>query len=308
MIRKFIPTLGALAALACLGLAQAGTITDADTVVLLGANLTGSGNGTLDFMMYTKGTNENKLSNIGVNWDDANTDVPTGDGSTDGGTYDEYFITSFGDLQEFYKVNFGITGPGQVTLVIFLDLDEAQTFDSDNLMNILDLWLDPTMVAGQDPTVAGSTYDAAGGDVDNADQNKIADATTAFTGGTLLASLDPVLFTNNLPEINNGGGFADYAFITDIDPFAYDPKQLLLFRQSISLLSNGAETKFLSGTVSSIDLCAAIPRPTNCIDPDPIPMSEPSTLALLGTGMLGFFILVGRRSRATVIATRRHRA
>ncbi len=276
---------------------HAGMITDADTIALVGdENITGSGNGTLAFMWYTKGVNENKQGGNGANWDDANTDVPTGDGNTDDGVYDEYFITSFGDLQEFYSLNFGVTGTGEITLVIFLDLDETEPFSPNNSLEILDLWLDPEAVAGEDPTVPTSDYDAAGGDVDDADQNVIADATEPFAGGELLAYLDP-LFTNNLPVTQQGGGFADYALITMIDPFAYNPSQLLLVHQKISVLSNGPETKFLSGLVASNDLCTGTPLPPNCIDPDPTPMNEPSTLALLGTGILGLFVLVRRRRR-----------
>src|SRR3954470_18363896 len=59
----------------------------------------GSGNGTLDFILFTESAGGTTNSSGSFNGDNANTDMPTGSGHT---TADESFITSIGEVRNFF--------------------------------------------------------------------------------------------------------------------------------------------------------------------------------------------------------------
>jgi len=214
-----------------------------DEIVAIPAGVVGSGNGTLDLLMFTESSggaqNVVNPSPPGFNGDNANTDTPTGDGSTDTLAFAESYVTTAGDFQAFYDLNFG---PGVIDeIVLFLDLNETTPGGPVNTLNLLDIILNPTSVAGSpDPSL----------DVVSSVQNAI---NQTYTGGTVLAYLDPEP-ADNLPLNNQGAGFADYAIFTGINPYSLSASDVLLFNMSMSVLSDGGETVFASGEFGPDDI------------------------------------------------------
>jgi hypothetical protein len=195
--------------------------------------------------------------------DDANGAMPTGGTSE---TPDEglFYLTTIGEIRAYYDQAFG---PGVVDrLVIFIDMQQAQQLSFRN--DLLEVVLNPENVTGNpDPS----------GDLTTAQQEAI----VGFSGGTVLAS---TAFDVIEPQtINAGNAWADWAAITQIDP--YDPifndSDTLLFHLIAGRFTAAAETLFLSGTATVNDI------------------PEPETLGLLGLGLAaaGWF---GSRRRSRV--------
>jgi hypothetical protein len=225
-------------------------------------NAEGSGNGTLDLRLVTfSGSdveNDGSLdAQCGVtfpgepnrcNYDNANTEAAQG-GGPGSDAFDESYVTTAGDIQDYYELNFGATTVGDIELVIFLDLNETGNNGgkANNTFKVLDIILNPDSIQGNpDPS----------GDVSSATQNAINQVFT-LGAGSLLAELDPEP-AENLPVIEQGAGFADYAIFTGIDPFSLDRESVLLFNFSMKLLNNGGEEIFLSGEFSGSD----VPEPS----------------------------------------------
>jgi hypothetical protein len=235
-------------------------------------NLVGSGNGTLDLRMGTFSGSEIGNEAGGFNGDNGNNTLPQGNGNADTNFFDESYVTTAGKLQDYYTLNYGVTTPGDVQLVVFLDLNETGGGKPNNTLSVLDIYLNPTSITGNP--------DPVGGDVTSDEQAAI---NQGFLGGTLLAFLDPEP-AGNLPVIEQGAGFADYAISTGIDPFVLDPMDVVLFNFSMSTLNNGAEEIFLDGTVRGSDI------------PDFPKIPEPSTALLLACGVS---LLALRQRRAS---------
>ena len=176
----------------------------------------------------------------------------------------ESYVTTAGDLQAFYDLNFGVGTIDEI--VLFLDLNETGGGQPNNGLLLVDIIEDPTTIQGS-PNPAG--------DVSGAEQAAI---DQVYTGGTTIASLDAA---KNLPTNAQGAGFADYAIFTGIDPYALDASVVLLFNISMDTLNNGAEEIFLSGEYSGDDIISAT-----------IPL--PAGLPLLLSGLMGLG-LIGRR-------------
>ena len=228
-------------------------------IVAIPSGVTGSGNGTLDLRLATfSGSEIGNTAGI-YDFDNGNNTLPQG-GGADTSSFAESYVTTAGELQNYYNLNFGATGPGQVQLVLFLDLNETGNGQLNNTLAILDIVLNPTTIQGN-PIPSG--------DVTGAQQAAI---NQVYTGGTLLAELVPEP-AGNLPVNNQGAGFADYAIATGIDPFLYSPTAIVLFNFSMNTLNNGAEEIFLSGTFAGTDI-ANLPG-----------VPEPGTGALLGAGL-----------------------
>jgi hypothetical protein len=216
-------------------------------IVPIPAGVTGSGNGTLDLRMMTFSGSEIQNDAGAFNGDNGNNALPQGGGSVTW-SFEESYATTAGKLQEFYDLNFG---PGNVNeVVLFLDLNETGDGQAVNTLGKLDIVLNPATVNGSPPIPGLSSSQQA-----NIDQ--------IYTGGSTIANLNPQP-AKNLPVNAQGAGFADYAIRTGIDPFSLNASDILLFNISMSMLNNGAEEWFLSGTFSGSDI-PVIPEPSTFI-------------------------------------------
>jgi hypothetical protein len=234
-------------------------------IMLIPSGVVGSGNGTLDLRMLTHSGSEIDNEAAGHNYDNGNNKASQGGGDN---SFAESYVTTAGKLQDYYNLNYGTTGPGQIELVIFLDLNETGTNgELTNTFDVLDIILNPSTIQG--------SPDPVNLDVTSAQQDAI---DQVFTGGSLIAELVPEP-ADNIPVNSQGAGFADYAIFTGIDPFALNASDVLLFNYSMSLLNNGAEEIFLDGEVAGSD----------------IPVPEPGSALLVGLGLMG--LAAGRRQR-----------
>jgi hypothetical protein len=226
--------------------AQAVVLICDEDIVAIGSDPVGSGNGTLDFLLFTESSGGAENSDGAFDGDDANTDMPTGVGNT---TVSESFITSFGDLRSFYLAQFS-DGNGGATIneiVLFVDLNEL-TGSAGIQLDALDIVIDYTQAFGD------SRDDPFGNDIPSNLQNATG---TGYSGGTLLAGLDsPKLLPLNV----QGAGFADYMIRTHINPFddAYSDETRILVYWASKGHSDGGESIFLSGEYGSDTM---IPEP-----------------------------------------------
>ena len=236
-------------------------------IVMIPSGVVGSGNGALDLRLLTHSGSEIDNASGSHDYDNGNNTTPQG-GGADINSFVESYVTTAGELQDYYTLNFGATGPGEVQLVVFLDLNETAGGDPNNTLGVMDIILNPTTIQGNpDPSL----------DVTSAQQAAI---DQVYTGGSLLAGLNPEPAAN-MPLNAMGAGFADYAIATGIDVFTLNASDVVLFNFSMDLLSDGGEELFLSGVFAGSDI-PGIP-----------PLPEPGTGLLLGMGlaMLG----AGRR-------------
>ncbi len=239
-----------LAASAALGLAlclllsapaaRADVIVDGDIFRLTG-NEIGSGNGTLDWLLFTESSGGSGNAAGGFNGDDACTDMPTGSGKT---TAVESYITSVGELRDFFRLNFPDGQGGSTVSDIVLCVDLNQTGPLDVVLNKLDVVIDYDAGFGDDRD------NPAGTDITSQLQNRTDDG---FSGGTVVANLDSA---KTLPLNEQGAGWADYAILTGIDPFdsAFTDETRILVHWDSSGHDDGGESIFISGTYSSEDI------------------------------------------------------
>ncbi len=234
------------------GAASAGLIAPSDILPTV-QGMTGSGNGTLNLRLMTwSGSEIDNNDGGGFDGDNAVNDLPQGGGS-DIEFFDESYVTTAGELQSYYNLNYGATTTGQVEIAIFLDLNETTGANQlTNSLSKLDIILNPTTINGNP---------VASGDVTGAEQTAI---DQGYTGGSTSATLSSSPL--NLPTNAQGAGWADYAILTGIDPFALSAADVVLFNISMDTLSDGGEEIFLSGTHSGQDVIEAqIPEPCTAI-------------------------------------------
>lgn len=259
-------------------------------ILAIPSGVTSSGNGTLDLRMFTHSGGEIDNMSGTFDGDDANTTLQTGVG--DMLSFSESYFTTVAELREFYELNF----PNPINeIVLFLDLNETGPGSPMNHLSLFEVISNPTGLPGSpDPSL----------DLTGAQQALIGQT---YSGGTLEAYLfDP---PENLPVVSNGGGFADHALFTGIDPYSLNASDTILFNISMNFLSNGPDKLFVSGTFAGSDI--GVPDyPEDPSDPggdpggdpgDPgIPhMPEPSSGVLLGIGILALAGARCRRKRKT---------
>ncbi len=237
---------------------------------------TGTGFGSYNVILFQNSAGGSGNSGGGVNVDNSNGNLPTGDPNTDSGS--QFWMTSIGDLRAFYDLSFGAN---KVTnIVLFFDVNETGQPQDLNLVT-LDIWKNAT-------TTTTALNPTGANDLTSTQQQSI----TGQTGGTLLTQLgnSPQL----LAQVATGSGADDWAIFTGINP--YDPllnaNDTLLFNFRINTLNNGPEALSISGTISNCDFPGQTCPGGTATTATGVP--EPSTFMLLGAGLL----IMGRRIRA----------
>ena len=122
-------------------------ITDA-SIVQIPENAVGSGNGTLDLILFTESAGGTQNSNGPFNGDNANTELPTGGGHT---TADESYVTSIGELRDYYRLNFpdGSGGSTANQIVILVDINQQGSGSSLEIhLDTLDIYRDYSATFG----------------------------------------------------------------------------------------------------------------------------------------------------------------
>ena len=250
LLRRLVQPVAALLPVLCLSFSAAADITTSN-IVAVPLHVVGSGNGTLDLRMFTYSGSDVQNTVGTFNGDNGNTDLAHG-GTLDRLQFAESYVTTAGDLKDYYRLNFATGAVNEV--VLFLDLNETGGGSPTNTLRKLDIVLNPTSIQGNPNAL---------GDVASSTQNNI---NQVYTGGITLAYLNPEP-ADNIPVNSQGAGFADYAIYTGINPFLLNDSDVLLFNISMGDLSNGPEEVFLSGTYSATDI---------------VPVPEPSTWAIAG--------------------------
>ncbi|MGI9517314.1 MAG: PEP-CTERM sorting domain-containing protein [Pirellulaceae bacterium] len=232
----------------CISSASHANVIQPGDVVAIPQNVVGSGNGTLDLRMFTFSGSEIDNSSGSFNADNANNTLPNSGGS-DTGSFVESYVTTAGELQDYYILNFPNGGGGSTVneMALILDLNETGGGQPLNSLDRLDIVINPATIQGN----PDASLDVNGAGQAGIDQ--------VYTSGSLAANLASAL---NVPTVQQGAGFADYAIYTGIAIFALDPNDVVLFNISMSTLNNGSEEIFLSGEFAPQDI-AAVPEPTS---------------------------------------------
>ena len=251
----------------------------------------GSGQGTLDLLLFTFSAGGSLNTQGSFNGDDANTDFSNGGGPTADNINSESYITSFGDLQNFYKLEFpdGLGGTTVNEIVVFVDINETGGLQ-DIILNRFE------MVTGYTIPSDATRQNPAANDITSAQQNSI-NTTWQSGNGTRIAKLASDA-PYSLAQVATGTGRADYFILTGINPFAYPSTDRLLFYWHNNGSNSGGEDVFLSGKYRAENLCTISGRPCVPLPPPPGVIPEPSSLLLLGSGSLGLLGFGVSRRRA----------
>ena len=237
------------------------TITAAD-IVATTQNEIGSGNGTLDLILFTESAGGANNSAGGFNGDNANTSMPTGNAAGSDIALGSY-ITSIDEIRDFYTLNFsdGMGGSTVKEIILFVDLNQIKGKSDVSLDGF-------KILSNYTQNFSDVRDNPLGNDITSALQNSTGDG---YTGGTVISILDS---PKTLPLNEPGAGWADYIVHTEVNPFspALDNARLL-FNWESSGHNGGGETVFLSGTYAT-------------------EVPEPDMIAMF---VLGSLLLISRR-------------
>jgi hypothetical protein len=236
----------------------------------------GSGLGLLDLVLLAP-SGAGSLNNPAgpLNFDNSNTDMAAGATVA----ANESYLTSVGELREFYRLNFpdGSGGSTVDELLLMAQINQAGPLALEELAVVIDYSL-PDSPSAQDP---------AASDVTATVQNATNGGFEAGTGTRLLHLTAPL----PLSDLHAG---PDYAVATGLNPF--DPSLADGTRLLVNWRSSGhdglGETLFLSGQLSPEDLCEPLGACGAAPAPDPSaeehsPVPEPASwvLSVLGLGL-----------------------
>ena len=227
-------------------ISSAALITDLEIFQTSGKEV-GSGNGTLDLLLFTESSGGSGNSSSGFDGDDSNTDMPTGGGGGNS-SVSVFYITSIGDIRDYYELNFSADAHD---IVLFVDLNQTANGD--------DIVLDTLTVVVDYTADFGDLRDTpAGNDISSTLQN----STTGYNGGTVVANLDG---SKTLPLNQQGAGFADYAIFLGIDPYDedYTDSTRILVQWESTGHDDGGESIFLSGIYEPVK--GTVPEPTTMV-------------------------------------------
>jgi len=208
---------------------RADIITDADILATTGNEIQ-AGNGLLDFLFFDGSATGQENQYLSFDGDDSNTDMPHGGGTS----ANESYITSIGELREFYTLCFNEADRHNIALS--LDLNESVNGSID--LNALTVVIDYNQVYGD------LRDNPASGDISSATQNL---TNANFSGGTTVAWLD--YSPKILPLNEQGAGWADYIISLGIDPFdpAFTDATRILIHWESTGHTDGGESIFISG-------------------------------------------------------------
>ncbi len=246
--------------------ANADTLGPGDFVQL--TSVVSSGNGQLDLILFGFASAGADNATGTFDGDNANLDMPTGSSDT---TISGSYITSIGELRDFYRMNFPdpnfASGSSVVGIELFLDIDETSKSDFINV-NTFQIVVNPTPFGGGDVR-----DDPLNNDIDSPTQQSTG---VSYTGGTVEAEIEPAITPLMLDLNFQGAGHADYAILTGVNPFdpAFADGDVIQFVWESSDHSNGGDKIFLSGTTQVVP--------------------EPATMGLLAMGSVA---LLRRRNK-----------
>jgi hypothetical protein len=229
---------------------------------------TGTGFGTYNVILFQNSNGGAGNDGGAVDVDDSNGALPTGS-TTDSNSL--FWMTSVAELRSYYNSQFGAN---KVTnIVLFLDVNETGQPQDLNLVT-LNIYKNGT-------TTPNSLNPTGANDLSQADQQSI----TGQTGGTLLTQLASSPLT--LAQVATGSGSDDWAIFTGINPYdsALDGATLL-FNFRINVLNNGPEALTIRGDISNCDFPGQCPGDTSTTATQATSIPEPSTMFLLGSGLL----------------------
>lgn len=255
-----------LLVLSVVDVSHAVLITQSDIIAITG-NEVASGNGKLDLKLFLDASAHIDNSEIGFDGDDSNTDLPGG-GVDD--LMAEAYITSMGDIRNYYDYNFGSNVVK--TIGLYIDINQTTNNPSLTLSNL-------SVIIDYDADFGDSRDTPYSSDVDTELQNSTTDGWSwslgdpSPIGGTVVSRLDSAKI---LPLNQQGGGWADHCIDLKINPYdsAYSDETRILIYWESSNHDDGGETMFLSGSYA---------------------MPEPATFLLLAFGAVPFLAKKRRR-------------
>ena len=141
--------------------------------------------------------------------------------------------------------------------------------------------LSPTYTVSQIEAIAGSTAFWVGIDINQTEAAQTLSYFAMLVNGSVVSAFGNDTTGTPVPAANNGNGYADYLLET-FNLASYGPNATVQFQMSMPLANDGAEQFFIIGAPA----------------PPPPAIPEPSTIALLGSGLVGVARMIARRSKA----------